>query len=130
MKIPSEVLTYLLKGGHMSVEERKNIGLWPSETLRFDDLVEHLVRILEKDEWFPGNFQEQNTGDPMREGIYIQRIGPEKFTCYAIRLDVHDTKSTAERTETEFTSAREAVCYYLKWELHLPGRLDGWLVNE
>jgi hypothetical protein len=29
-----------------------------------------------------------------------------------------------------FSSAKDAARYFLKWDLHLPGDLDGWKVIE
>ncbi len=46
MKRPPEVLTYLLKRGHLNVDEREKLGLWPTETLKFEDIAEHLARSL------------------------------------------------------------------------------------
>jgi hypothetical protein len=36
----------------------------------------------------------------------------------------------AESTERVFSSAEDVARYYLKWDLHLPGDLDGWKVIE
>jgi hypothetical protein len=128
MQMPPEILTHLLKGGHLSVEERKKLGLWPNETLRFDDIVGHLARILENEEWFPRKLLEHKVGDPVKEGIFIQRQAKNKFACYAQRSSIQDVNIVAERTETVFSSAKDAAAFYLKWELRLPGRLDSWPV--
>jgi len=34
----------------------------------------------------------------------------------------------AEQTEKVFSSSQDAARYYLKWDLNLPGDLDGWTV--
>jgi len=129
MKIPPDVLTFLLKGGHLNVEDRKKLGLWPTEALKFNDILEHLTTVLENVGWFPYVSQENNNNYPVREGIVIQHKAPDKYVCYAQRFSVYDINIIAEKTEVEFSTAKEAASYYLKWELNLPGKLDSWPVT-
>jgi hypothetical protein len=129
MRMQPDVLTFLLKGGHLNVEERKKLGLWPTETLKYNDILEHLTSVLEKVDLFPDFSQEnKNNNFNVREGIIIQRKSSDKFVCYSQRSSVSDSNIIAEKTETEFSTAKEAASFYLKWELHLPGRLDSWPV--
>lgn len=125
MKMQPDMLTYLLKGGHLNVEERKTLGLWPAEALKYNDILEHLTNVLEIVDCFPEISQENCK---VREGIYIHRKASGKFVCYSQRSSVYDSNVIAEKTETDFLTAKEAASFYLKWELHLPGRLDGWPV--
>lgn len=37
MKMPPEILTMLLRSGHLNVEERKAKGLWPNEKLQLTE---------------------------------------------------------------------------------------------
>lgn len=128
MNIPPEILTRLLKGEHFNVEDRKNLGLWPSETLRYADVAAHLARVLETSEWFPCAVPVSANGEPIREGIYIHREARDRFVCIAQRTRADNPTVLAEKAESVFGSPRAAVDYYLKWELNLPGRLDGWPV--
>lgn len=128
MKMPSEILTRLLTGEHLNVEERKALGLWPLETLRYSEVVEHLAIVLESQRWFPQSPEALIKGSAVREGIYVRRESPGRFVCIAQRARANDPTVMAENTETVFSSPREAAEYYLKWELNLPGRLDGWSV--
>src|SRR5262245_5706283 len=73
MKMPPEVLTRLLAGGHLNVDERKALGLWPMETLRYDEIVKHLAAVLESQEWFPQSPDAVNGSLAVREGIYVHR---------------------------------------------------------
>jgi len=36
----------------------------------------------------------------------------------------------AEETEIDFDNPKDACDYFLRWDLHLPGDLDGWIVIE
>lgn len=128
MKMPAHILTYLLKGGHLNVEERKKLELWPNETLVYENILEHLIGIIEREEWFPRNLSEDNDGSCIKEGIIIHNRGHNKFICHSIRTSMTDIDKIAEKSEIEFNNARDAAIYYLKWELHLPGRLDSWPV--
>lgn len=128
MKMPPEILTRLLAGEHFNVEERKALGLWPPETLRYSDVARHLSSVLESRQWFPQELKASAGGSAVREGIYIHREAPDRFVCIAQSTRADDTAVVAEKTERIFKSSGEAAEYYLKWELNLPGRLDGWSV--
>lgn len=115
MKMPAEILTRLLRGEHFDMDERRGLGLWPPEALSYSEVLKHLCILLQKHEWFPR--------EPIpSEAIYINRSGAGEFKC--IVWPGQGAKS-AERTFSDPTSAAE---FYLKWELHLPGSLDGWPV--
>ena len=126
--MPPEILTRLLAGEHLNVEERKALGLWPLETLRYSEVVEHLATVLESQRWFPQSPDAPERGSAVREGIYVQQKAPDRFVCIAQRTRADDPTALVEKTETIFKTPRAAAEYYLKWELCLPGRLDGWPV--
>lgn len=128
MSIPPEVLTRLLKGEHFNVEDRKRLGLWPTETLRYADLAAHLARELETSDWFPCPVPDPAKGGAIREGIYVHCEAEDRFVCIAQRTRADNPTILAERAETVFDSPRAAAEHYLKWELNLPGCLDGWPV--
>lgn len=129
MKIPPEILTRLLAGVHLSVDERLSMGIWPSPPLRYDDVARHLVHVLESTEWFPHNPNTHTRGSAITEGVFVHQEAPDSFVCIAKRTSPTDPTSVAEESRTVFSSPRDAAEFYLKWELNLPGRLDGWLVE-
>lgn len=128
MKISGEMLTRLLKGEHFGMECRRRLGLWPSEPLRYADLVAHLARVLETVEWFPFEIPVSAPGEPVREGIYVRREAADRYVCVTHRTMADHPLRLAGHGERVFHSSYSAAEYYLKWELNLPGRLDGWLV--
>jgi hypothetical protein len=117
MKMPPEILTRLLLGERFDIEQRRSLGLWPSETLRYSELLDHLSARLEAQEWFP-------RPPAPSETIYVHRRGPNEFAC------VVWPGQGAKATERVFPSSQEAADFYLKWELHLPGSLDSWPVVD
>ena len=127
--MPPDVLTFLLRGGHLNVEERKEKGLWPNEKLRYSEVLDHLATLLEREEWFPNAMPEHKLGDPVYEGTVVQRVSPSRFVCHSRRSSAYDLRRLAEESHNEFLTAREAAKFYLKWELNLPGRLDSWIVE-
>jgi len=129
MKMPPDILTFLLRGGHLNVEERKEKGLWPNESLRYSEVLDHLAGVVQSEEWFPRRMPEHTQGNLVYEGTVVQRISPSRFLCHSRRPSVCDLRTVAEESHTEFRSAREAAEFYLKWELNLPGRLDSWPVE-
>lgn len=129
MNMPPDILTFLLRGGHLNVEERKAKGLWPNESLRYSDVLDHLAGLIQTEEWFPRIMPEHKPGDLVYEGTVVHRVSPSRFVCHSRRPSVYDLRAVAEEAQKEFSTAREASEFYLKWELSLSGRLDSWLVE-
>jgi hypothetical protein len=122
----SENLTFLLRQGHLDMKTRVARGIWPHPPLKFDDVLQHLISVLEKETWFPK--MPANENDAIDEGSVIERQSSEKFIYHRQRHQAHDPHILAEEIHKEFKSAEEVAKYYLKWDLHLPGDLDGWKV--
>ncbi|MDD2272169.1 MAG: hypothetical protein PHP95_10860 [Desulfuromonadaceae bacterium] len=127
--MPKEILTLLLRGKHINVEERKASGLWPNETLLYPEVLEHLATVIQREEWFPRRMPVHKPGDLVYEGTVIQRASPTQFICHSRRPSAYDLRTIAEESKQEFTNAKDAAEFYLKWELNLPGSLDSWPVK-
>jgi len=69
----SETLTFLLRGGHLSMPERIERGLWPHPALKFSDVVRHLAQVLESETWFPREWKPAIPGESIWEGGVIER---------------------------------------------------------
>jgi hypothetical protein len=129
MKMPADILTFLLRGGHLNVEERQAKGIWPNERLRYSEVLDHLASVIQSEEWFPRKMPDHKPGDLVYEGTVIQKVTPSQFICHSRRPSVYDLRTLAEQSEKEFSKAKDAAEFYLKWELNLPGRLDSWIVK-
>ena len=123
MKMPAEVLTFLLRAGHLNVEERKAKGLWPNERLSYSELLDHLAAVIEHEEWFPRMTQP----DDVHLGfITVHRIGPNHFFCQGSKL----LRDFGEQPHYECHSAQKAAAFYLKHQLGIPpAALDSWVVE-
>ncbi len=124
----AETLAFLLRGGHLSLPERTERGLWPHPPLRLAVLEQALAKIIEAGRWFPRPWEPAAPGQPVWEGGVIEHAGPGKYIYRTQRHHPLDPTLLAEQTEKTFRSARKAAAFYLKWDLHLPGDLDGWQV--
>jgi hypothetical protein len=113
----------------LSVAERKEKGLWPDERLHYSEVLDHLVTILNCEEWFPQAMSEHKSDDSVYEGTFIQRVSPTCFVCHSCRHSIYNPNTVAEESHKEFRNARDVAEFYLKWELHLPGKLDSWIVE-
>ncbi len=129
MTMPPDVLTFLLKGGHLNVDERKAKGLWPNERLTYSEVLDHLTLLIQCEGWFPREMPEHKPGDLVFEGTVIQSVSSCRFICHSRRPSAYDLRLIAEQSQTEFFDPRDAADFYLKWELHLPGRLDSWIIE-
>jgi hypothetical protein len=124
----SETLTFLLRGGHLNMPERIERGLWPHPPLKFSDVVRRLIKVLESEKWFPHEWKPAGSGEPIYEGGVIEHQSSSKYIYRAQRSYADNSHQVAEQGEIVFTSAEDAARYYLKWDLHLLGDLDGWKV--
>jgi hypothetical protein len=128
VQMPPDILTELLAGRHFTIEERARLGLLPLEVLRYAEVRRHLAAVICEREWFPCAYTPHEAGEAVDEHIVIERRGAHRFVCHARRAHPTVPAVLAEEVHRRFFSARRAAGFYLKWELHLPGRLDGWEV--
>lgn len=128
MSIDNKTLELLLSGGHLSISDRQKLGIWPHPPILFIDLVTLLVQILEKQCYFPRQWEKYAEGDVIYEGLIIQKEGENK---YVIRGRWHHPTNPmilAGESEIKFDDPKDACDYYLRHDLFLPGNLDGWVV--
>jgi hypothetical protein len=136
MRLPPDVLTALLRGEHIDMEEREARGLLPAETLRYGDVLEHLAGEISRSEWFPRPWVAHVPGQSVDETIVIERLGAgrrrwpgaARFVCHARRHAATDPAALVEEAHKRFRSARRAAECYLRLQLGLPGDLDGWTI--
>jgi hypothetical protein len=126
----SEVIIYLLKGGHIDIQEREEMGIWPHPPLLFRDLVDELVKYLETHKWFPQEWVERRNGEIIDNLEVIEKIDDQNFVYRSRIADPYDMTIIAAKSEKLFNSPTEVAEHYLKNALHLPGRLDKWKVIE
>ncbi len=110
--------------------ERMTRGLWPHPPLNFSEVVGHLTGLANQQRWFPREWRPHRDGEPVHEGGVIERQGINRYVYRAARAHPGRPSFLAESIERVFSSADEAARYYLRWDLHLPGDLDGWKVFE
>src|SRR5262249_8184106 len=78
--------------------------------------------------WFPREWKPAELGESVCEGGVIERQSSSRYVYRAQRHHPTRPDILAEQTETVFSSAEDAARHYLKWDLNLPGKLDGWVV--
>lgn len=125
-----EILTVLVRGGHINMPDRIEQGFWPHPPIKLSLVEHHLAGILRTERWFPHEWHPHKEGQAVHEGGVIERKDPSKYIYRAARAWPTNPFAIAEVTEKAFSNPEEAAAYYLKWDLHLPGDLDGWKVVE
>jgi hypothetical protein len=126
----SEVIIYLLKGGHIHIQEREEMGIWPHPPLPFKDLVNELVKYLETNRWFPHEWVERRNGEIIDSVTVIEKINDQKFIYRSRSANPRDITVMASKAQETFNSAAAVAEHYLRNALHLPGRLDKWKVVD
>lgn len=124
-----KTLKFLLRGGHLSMSARIEKGLWPHPPLKYSDVLDCLIRTIETETWFPYEWKPV-AGELIYEGGIIERISSSEYIYSICRHSPINPRLLAEQTKKVFTYPKEVAEYYLKWDLHLPGDLDGWQVIE
>ena len=124
-----ETLLFLLKGGHLSMADRLTRGVWPHPPLPFGAVASFLAKALEQGErWFPYEWEPHRPGQVVREGGTIERQGDHRYVYRSASAHPVSPTTLNRFIETEFSSPLDAAVHYMKWDLHLPGDLDGWKV--
>jgi hypothetical protein len=118
-------LTRLLRGEHLTAEERASLAGSPSKGLDYSQLRDQLVAIIRTEPWFPHALGERERGEAVDENIVIERLALGRFACHVQRATPLDPRVLAERKRRLFWTAGGAADFYLRWQLHLPGELDG-----
>ena len=125
-----EIIIHLLKGKHIGIQEREEMGIWPHPPLLFSDLVDELVKYLETDKWFPHEWVERRNGEIIDNVAVIEKIDDQRFIYRSRAANPRDITTIASKTQETFTSAAAVAEHYLRNALHLPGRLDKWKVVD
>jgi hypothetical protein len=124
----AETLTSLLRGGHFNMPERIERGIWPHPPINLSEVTHHLARVLESEKWFPREWKPAAPGEAVWEGGVIERQSTSRYIYRSQRHQPINPNVLAEQTEKIFSSSKAAAQFYLKWDLNLPGDLDGWKV--
>ena len=123
-----ELLMTLLRGEHVAMDLRIERGMWPHAPLRLADLVARIAQELEPARWFPRPWAPAQEGRVVHEGGTIERVGRMRYVYRAQRHHPLAPTLLAEQTERVFFTAAGAARFYLRWDLNLPGSLDGYQV--
>jgi hypothetical protein len=110
--------------------DRVSPGLWPHPPLSLSEVLTHLTKLLDQHRWFPREWEQHREGGVVREGGTVERQGPDRYVYRAARAHPIQPRMLAQTTERVFSNARDAARHFLKWDLLLPGDLDGWKVIE
>jgi hypothetical protein len=104
-------------------------GLWPHPPLSFGAVASFLAKVLEQDDrWFPYEWEPYRQGQIVREGGTIERQGDHRYVYRSASAHPASPTTLNRLIETEFSNPLDAAVHYMKWDLHLPGDLDGWKV--
>ena len=122
------ILMMLLRGERVAMDLRTQLGMWPQGPLRLHDLVARVVKELRRERWFPQKWEPAEQGKVVHEGGTIERVGPFRFVYRNQRHHPLSPTTLAEQSDRTFFTAAGAARHYLRWDLNLPGNLDGYHV--
>lgn len=113
-------LLKLLAGGHVDQRTRKELGIGTNVVLRYNDLVKLLTAEVKAKGKFPFEFD----GSIPQDGMCIVRKGWH-YVIISCRTRADCPMVEAERSESWYFFCASAVRDYMRWNLNLPGSLDG-----
>jgi hypothetical protein len=114
----------------MNMPERIARGAWPHAPLTLTEVLSHLTKLIQEHKWFPREYELHHEGQLVREGGTIKRQGPDRYVYRAARAHPVRPYELAQNGKRIFSTADGAARHYLKWDLNLPGDLDGRKVIE
>jgi hypothetical protein len=123
-----KTIILLLRGGHLDMSERLARGIWPHPPLQFDEVVRILTEHLRDHGAFPDSKLATSKDHPVHEGGEIRRLASGQYIYECRAPNPLNPRKVAQTVEVVFANAEGAARCYLKWDLHLPGDLDGWKV--
>jgi hypothetical protein len=77
---------------------------------------------------FQGNGNRRKRDGAICEGTTIHKIAPTRFICCGQSSHPAHPGVLNRASENVFDNAEDAVRWYLRWDVRLPGDLDGWKV--
>jgi hypothetical protein len=125
-----KILLFLLQGNHINMEQRSADGLWPHKPISMSECIEVIEQYLDKNRFFPYPWVERSQGELIDDVIVIEKLSAHKYVCRFRSASPSDLRVISEQGEKVFNNVKEAIKFYLKWELCLPGDLDGWKVKK
>ena len=128
MKLPQIILHRLLLGEHILPHERDLLGITSKTNIKIEDLVLVLAGELTRTDRFPPASKEESLS-PFYDGVVINKEPKGKYVCTVKRPLADNPTIISEKTEFYFDNAKDAAEYFIKWDLFLPGKLDGILVQ-
>lgn len=129
MQLDEATLELLLRGHHIDTADRLACGLVSHPPIELRALVRLVARLVKRDGAFPRPWQPHLPGEPVDERGVIERRGPLRYFYRAQRHHPLAPTVLAETCTRWFPTPSAAARHYLRWELHLPGSLDGWSVE-
>ena len=115
-----EGLLTLVEKSHIPYFEREKYGFSSPDVVPISRLVDLIVGELLANGRFPRN--EENYGSV--EGMWIVKDS-KGFAVCASRSSAGLPNVVVEKSETHFSSPKDAARYFLKWNCQLPGTFDG-----
>ena len=103
------LLDRLLRGEHVSAEERLRLGAWPHTPLNFSELLRKVAALIDSESSFPRPWVPHEPGKVVREGGVITREGPNRYVYRAQRAHPINPGLLADKTEKVFDSAEAAA---------------------
>ncbi|HWZ30822.1 MAG TPA: hypothetical protein VNX18_05795 [Bryobacteraceae bacterium] len=116
-------LTRLLRGEHLDMPERVELGLWPHPPIPIEHVIQHLTNILQETHWFPHLPLPTQTGQSISEWPTIERESTNQFIYRAQRTDPSNPSVVVNSIERPFQTAREAAEFCLRWAFIFPATL-------
>ena len=123
-----ETLDLLLRGGHISMSKRIELGEWPHPPLKIQEIINHIKESLLRDGYFPFQWEPHEEGNAVDERGVLEVVRKFRIVYRVRRHNPINPFQLVKETEKLFFSTKKAIHFYIKWQLYLPGDLDGWEV--
>ena len=122
-------LSFLLRGGHFNMEDRTELGIWPHDPIAVTECVSVIREHLDLMGFYPAPYEPPVPGEFAGDVCALEKVSRFRYIFHSHNAAPLNPYELRGQTSKRFWSASRAIRRYLKWQLCLPGDLDGWKIS-
>ena len=125
-----EILLNILSGHHYNMVDRRELGVWPHTTISMCRCISVIQKSLLEKKYFPRKYKSPTPGKNVGDVMAIEVVEEGRYILHSHIASQYNLAAISEESHVLYETAESVIREYLKWELGLPGDLDGWKVTE
>jgi hypothetical protein len=125
-----EILLNILSGHHYNILDRRELGIWPHTAISMGRCISVIKKSLLEKKYFPRKYKSPEVGRNVGDVMAIEAVEEGRYVLHSHSASQNNLAVISEESHKLYETSESVIREYLKWELGLPGDLDGWKVTE